>query len=112
MGEEINLIKTYFIFKELVIALFYCAISFTFSLMKFFCSAVYFTSLSKPFPILSISESILFIFLVTKFVSNSFKRFTHLSEILSNLRDVILPKLISGELRIPDAEKIIEEVGI
>ena len=34
------------------------------------------------------------------------------SGILSNLRDVILPKLISGELRIPDAEQMIEEVGI
>ena len=31
---------------------------------------------------------------------------------LSNIRDALLPKLISGELRIPDAEKIIEEVGI
>ena len=28
------------------------------------------------------------------------------------LRDALLPKLISGEIRIPDAEKILEEVGI
>ena len=34
------------------------------------------------------------------------------SSLLQNLRDSLLPKLISGELRIPDAEKIIEEVGI
>ena len=31
---------------------------------------------------------------------------------LCELRDTLLPKLISGELRIPDAEKMIEEVGI
>ena len=28
------------------------------------------------------------------------------------LRDALLPKLISGEIRIPDAEKMLEEVGI
>ncbi|MGJ8526005.1 Type I restriction modification DNA specificity domain [Halomonadaceae bacterium LMG 33818] len=28
---------------------------------------------------------------------------------LSNLRDTLLPKLISGELRIPDAEQVVEE---
>jgi type I restriction enzyme, S subunit len=31
------------------------------------------------------------------------------SEILSKLRDTLLPKLLSGELRIPDVEKLIEE---
>jgi type I restriction enzyme S subunit len=31
---------------------------------------------------------------------------------LSELRDTLLPKLISGELRIPDAEKFLEEAGI
>jgi len=31
---------------------------------------------------------------------------------LSDLRDALLPKLISGEIRIPDAEKMLEEVGI
>ena len=30
---------------------------------------------------------------------------------LSSLRDTLLPKLISGKLRIPDAEKFLEEVG-
>jgi len=34
------------------------------------------------------------------------------NEILSELRDTLLPKLISGELRIPDAEKFLEEAGI
>ncbi len=29
---------------------------------------------------------------------------------LSKLRDTLLPKLISGELRVPDAEKLVEEV--
>ena len=31
------------------------------------------------------------------------------NRILKNIRDTILPKLISGELRIPDAEKMIED---
>ena len=34
------------------------------------------------------------------------------NEILSELRDTLLPKLISGELRIPDAEKFLKEAGI
>ena len=34
------------------------------------------------------------------------------SKFLFQLRNTILPKLISGELRIPDAKKMIEEVGI
>jgi len=31
---------------------------------------------------------------------------------LSLIRDALLPKLISGEIRIPDAERILEEVGV
>ena len=31
---------------------------------------------------------------------------------LTSLRDTLLPKLISGEIRIPDAEKMLEEVGV
>jgi len=34
------------------------------------------------------------------------------SDLLSKTRDALLPKLISGEIRIPDAEKILEKVGI
>ena len=34
------------------------------------------------------------------------------SKVLSDLRDTLLPKLISGEFRIPDAEKFLEEAGI
>ena len=33
-------------------------------------------------------------------------------QVLSQLRDSLLPKLISGEIRIPDAEKMLEEVDI
>ena len=33
-------------------------------------------------------------------------------DVLEDLRDALLPKLISGELRVPDAEKMLEEVGI
>lgn len=32
------------------------------------------------------------------------------SRTLADLRDTLLPKLISGELRIPDAEKLVSEV--
>ena len=31
---------------------------------------------------------------------------------LTSLRDTLLPKLISGEIRIPDAEKLLEDVGV
>jgi type I restriction enzyme S subunit len=34
------------------------------------------------------------------------------SELLAKTRDTLLPKLISGEIRIPDAEKLLEEVGV
>lgn len=34
------------------------------------------------------------------------------SETLASLRDTLLPKLISGKLRVPDAEKFIEEAGL
>ena len=37
---------------------------------------------------------------------------THNSTKLTNLRDTLLPKLLSGELRIPDAEKIVEELAL
>ena len=34
------------------------------------------------------------------------------NDLLVRLRDALLPKLISGELRIPDAERLLEEVGV
>lgn len=34
------------------------------------------------------------------------------SEVLAELRDILLPQLVSGELRIPDAEKYIQEAGV
>ena len=57
--------------------------------------------------------------LIDEFVSN-FLRPIHdkqvitkkQNEVLTELRDALLPRLISGELRVPDAEKMIEEVGI
>ena len=33
------------------------------------------------------------------------------NETLKELRDTLLPKLISGELKIPDAENLIEEAN-
>ncbi len=53
--------------------------------------------------------------LFTEEVAPFLQKIPHLLEqnlILSNCRDVLLPKLISGELRVPDAEKMLEEVGI
>jgi type I restriction enzyme S subunit len=44
-----------------------------------------------------------------------FKRKGFLAEEINTLgatRDALLPKLISGEIRIPDAEKMLEEVGV
>jgi type I restriction enzyme S subunit len=34
------------------------------------------------------------------------------NDLLARLRDALLPKLISGEIRIPDAERMLEEVGV
>jgi type I restriction enzyme S subunit len=34
------------------------------------------------------------------------------SKVLCQVRDALLPKLISGEMRIPDAEMLLEEVGV
>jgi type I restriction enzyme S subunit len=34
------------------------------------------------------------------------------SKLLCQTRDALLPKLISGEIRIPDAERMLEEVGV
>jgi type I restriction enzyme, S subunit len=34
------------------------------------------------------------------------------SRALASIRDALLPRLISGEIRVPDAEKMLEEVGI
>jgi type I restriction enzyme, S subunit len=38
-------------------------------------------------------------------------RISNESKTLINLRDTLLPKLISGELRLPDAEKFIEDIA-
>ena len=42
----------------------------------------------------------------------SIERSEEKSTTLCSLRDALLPKLISGEIRIPDAEKMLEEVGV
>lgn len=45
-------------------------------------------------------------------MDESIKSNTQETEHLINIRDALLPKLISGEIRIPDAEKMLEEVGV
>ena len=37
---------------------------------------------------------------------------THLIRTLTNLRDTLLPKLISGDLRVPEAEQMVAELGL
>ena len=47
----------------------------------------------------------------SKVVRDNYSQITHLelnTKTLTKLRDTLLPKLLSGELRIPDAEKIIQ----
>lgn len=41
-----------------------------------------------------------------------FQKADEQNDLLAHLRDTLLPKLISGELRIPDAEKMLEEAGL
>ncbi len=48
-----------------------------------------------------------FLRFINKIASNCIQ-----SASLAELRDTLLPKLISGELRIPDAEKLLEEAGV
>jgi type I restriction enzyme S subunit len=67
----------------------------------------------RPIPLLVPSEQVARSFsdkaqmLYQKVVSNMRQ-----STLIAAARDALLPKLISGELRIPDAEKMLEEVGI
>lgn len=54
-------------------------------------------------------------FFTDNYLEISFTKIQHMNKqnkYLDEMRNTLLPKLISGELRIPDAEKIIEEVGI
>jgi len=67
----------------------------------------------RPIPLLVPSEQVARSFsdkaqaLYERVVSNMRQ-----STLLAATRDALLPKLISGEIRIPDAEKMLEEVGI
>ena len=45
-------------------------------------------------------------------VENRIKSIVENINVLEQMRDALLPRLISGELRVPDAEKMLEEVGI
>ena len=44
------------------------------------------------------------------FLKFASEKFEHRRQELKNLRDTLLPKLISGELRIEDAEKMVGEL--
>ena len=45
-------------------------------------------------------------------IDQSIKVRTEEAGVLFNMRDTLLPKLISGELRVPDAEKFLKQAGI
>ncbi len=45
-------------------------------------------------------------------VMRKIKENDEITRSLSSLRDALLPKLISGELRVPDAERFVEEAGL
>ena len=62
--------------------------------------------IKPPKPISKCFDNII-VPILEKFCSSIF-----IQKNLIEIRDALLPKLISGELRIPDAEKMIEEVGI
>ncbi len=67
----------------------------------------------RPIKILLPDETVMGAFsdltkIIYKRIISSMKEIKNLVDI----RNILLPKLISGELRIPDAEKIIEEAGI
>jgi len=67
----------------------------------------------RPIPAVSPSRELMTKF--HEFVEPIYERVLCASkevETLSELRDTLLPKLISGELCIPDAEKFLEEAGI
>ena len=67
----------------------------------------------RPIPAVSPSRELMTKF--HEFVEPIYERVLCASkevETLSDLRDTLLPKLISGELRIPDAEKFLKEAGI
>jgi type I restriction enzyme, S subunit len=45
-------------------------------------------------------------------IDEQVKRNSNETKIIASLRDTLLPKLISGELRVPDADKFVEEAGV
>ena len=64
----------------------------------------------KRIPIILPKEEVLDLFF--KFIDDLFEKYRENSKehsLLENLRDTLLPKLISGELRVPDAEKLLEK---
>tara|TARA_Y100001954_G_scaffold231944_1_gene282350 strand:+ start:150 stop:1460 length:1311 start_codon:yes stop_codon:yes gene_type:complete len=67
----------------------------------------------RNIPVISPSKSVLSNFsLISSPIFERIKTAKDEIKTLSELRDTLLPKLISGELHIPDAEKFLEEAGI
>ena len=67
----------------------------------------------RNIPVISPSKSVLDNFsLISSPIFERIKTAKDEIKTLSELRDTLLPKLISGELRIPDAEKFLEEASV
>jgi len=50
--------------------------------------------------------------MITGAIMQKMKKSDEEAHTLASLRDTLLPKLISGELRVLDAEKFVEEAGV
>lgn len=72
-----------------------------------------YTIFSTIQPLLIPNEAAIFAF--EEYLSRKFARTVSVANqirTLTNLRDTLLPKLISGELRVPDAEQMVAELGL
>jgi type I restriction enzyme, S subunit len=64
-------------------------------------------------PIIFPSPQLIFAYFDFAFIiQDKIEKNDQASVALASARDALLPKLISGEIRIPDAEKMLEEVGV
>ena len=64
-------------------------------------------------PVIFPSSQLIFAYFDSAYtIQDKIEKNDQASVALASTRDVLLPKLISGEIRIPDAEKMLEEVGV
>jgi type I restriction enzyme S subunit len=64
-------------------------------------------------PVIFPSSQLIFAYFDSAYtIQDKIEKNDQASVALASTRDTLLPKLISGEIRIPDAEKMLEEVGV